>query len=149
GLDSRGRKSISTLNGWGRPDKIDEYDSAGSLLRTLSFTYTAAGRLKSATKTVGSQTSTLNMAWDGAGPATGVSVNGRGQHAQFDSAGRMLSSAEGEGTATSVGTPFVQNQASAHDGRYPQQVQKSERTSGAYQMAMQYNTVGNAVTDRV
>jgi RHS repeat-associated protein len=144
-LDADGTKTTATLDGFAHPTRIEEHDSAGNLLRSWTFTYTDGGQLTSVTKSAGSQTITMDVAWDGAGRITGVSEGGRATHAQFDTAGRLLSKAKGAGSASSVNTVFDRADATGHDGRYPQTLVKSEKSSSSYNLAMQYNTLGDAV----
>jgi RHS repeat-associated protein len=148
-MDGNGTKTTATLNGLGRPIHLEEHDRNGTLLRSWDFTYTSAGRLKSVTKTVGTQTTTSETAWDGGGRTTGISESGRATHSTYDAAGRLIASATGAGSATAITTAFDKVTASDHAGRSPQKVMKSEKASGSYSMAMQYNALGEAVTHSV
>jgi RHS repeat-associated protein len=143
-LSSDGTRTVATIDAMGNPLTIEERDASGSVLRSWTMQY-AGGRLRSVTRTAGSQSTTMEVAWDGAGRTTGVSAGGRAQRTEFDAAGRVQSTASGAGSATSISQIFEQAQASGHSGRLPQKMQKTEKGGGSYSMAMQYNTLGEAV----
>ena len=147
-LSSDGTRTVATIDAMGNPLTIEERDAGGSVLRSWTMQY-AGGRLRSVTKTVGSQSTTMEVAWDGAGRTTGVSAGGRAQRTEFDAAGRMQSSARGAGSATSISQIFDQAQASGHSGRLPQKMQKTEKGGGSYSLAMQYNAAGEAIAQKL
>jgi RHS repeat-associated protein len=147
-MDADGTKTTATLDGLGQPTSVEERDSSGAVTRSWTFNYTEAGRLQSTTKTAAGQSATMEVAWDGGGRTTGVSDSGRASHAQFDSAGRLKVAERGTGSALSIANTFERAAVSGYDGRLPQSMEKSEKT-GSYQLAMQYNAVGDATTEKL
>ncbi len=142
-----GSSKTSVFDGFGNPTQVTLRDASGAMIRQVSLSYTSSGRLQSTTETLaGGLTRTTEHTWDGAGRTTGVGDTGRAVRTQFDMAGRMLASASGAGSAQAIATPFESAQASSHSGSLPQKVVKSEKSGGAYQVALQYNTLGAAIT---
>ncbi|MEO8033198.1 MAG: RHS repeat-associated core domain-containing protein [Acidobacteriota bacterium] len=145
-----GVKSIATLDASGAAKSVTTLDAGGQTAGGATFDRTATGRLKSATvKVDASQSLSATFAWDGGGRATGFGASGRASHVSFDTASRMVSTAVGGGSATSVANPFESSTLSGHSGTLPQQVNTTEAGSGAYQMALEYNTAGQAIATNV
>ena len=141
GLD--GVKITAVLDGWGRPTTISS-NAGGTPLGQSTLEYTAAGRLKSISRPVDAGTRVTAFAWDGAGRPTGVSIAGRAARMTFDAAGRMTAVQEGAGSATAVTTPYKSSQVSGHAGTLPQSATTTEKGSGSYALALEYNTLAQS-----
>jgi RHS repeat-associated protein len=145
-----GVKSLATLDASGAAKSVTTLDAGGQTAGGATFDRTATGRLKSASvKVDASQSLSASFAWDGGGRATGFGASGRASHVSFDTASRMVSTAVGGGSAASVANPFESSTLSGHSGTLPQQVNTTEAGSGAYQMALEYNTAGQAIATNV
>jgi RHS repeat-associated protein len=142
-----GTEQITQYDAWGRPRAIRRFDTASAMFDESTFDFTDAGRLRSvSTKVDSEKRREINYAWDGGGRTTGMSESGRAAHSRFDTGGRMLSSKAGSGDVLNVDTTFAQTDVATHVGPLPQSVLNKEKSGSAYQLALEYNTAGDATT---
>ncbi|HVS32819.1 MAG TPA: Ig-like domain-containing protein [Thermoanaerobaculia bacterium] len=148
GLD--GGRTTATHDAWGRPTEIANADSGEKLLSRSVLEYAAAGRLRSVNTTVDqAQSRVTSFAWDGASRTTGISSSGRAAKTRYDSASRLLGIEAGSGSALSVSTAFLSAEVSGHSGRLPQTAAAKEKSGAAYQLGLEYNTLGQITADRL
>ena len=147
GLD--GVKTRATVDGWGRVTGFIREDAAGQSVAESTLDFTPNGRLKSVSRNREGGARTTTFAWDGGGRATGTSIAGRAERTTYDQASRIQSRQEGEGSATAVSTPYRSASLGGHSGTLPQQGSVSEKGGGSYALALEYNTLGDAVTQRL
>jgi RHS repeat-associated protein len=143
-MNLAGIKTEVGLDGWGRPTSVRK-STGGQAISEATMEFTPAGRLKSVTKMVDGQPRVTTFAWDGGGRGTGMSSAGRAIHARYDSADRLLAAEAGSGSATSVSDAIRSADVSGHTGTLPQALSVKEKGS-AYALALEYNTIGRAVT---
>jgi RHS repeat-associated protein len=145
-----GSKALAKLDEWHNPTLIETFDSAGTKVGETKYNFTAAGDLEHAEEKVdGSKTRMMDFTWDSALRPTGVSTSGRAVNVAYDSAGRMTSMEEGEGSAAAVTSPFLQTTVEGHDGKLPQKMTRKERQGSAYEYAVQYNTNADVVFEQL
>jgi RHS repeat-associated protein len=146
-----GTSVLRTFDAWGRVTSEETRDSSGATITSqISFDRTPAGRLRSLTTKVDADvTRQTTLAWDGGGRTTGVGSGGRASHATFDSAGRLTSTAFGEGSATSLEATVVSQQVTSHSGALPQSFETREKTGAAIDVELEFDTAANVVSGRI
>jgi len=151
-LAADGTKSSTQFDAWHRPVKSDALDAAGKTTSSATVDYTDAGRLTKVTSDVtadGAGKRVTDFTWDGGGRTAGMATSGRASHSKFDIAGRLQNAQQGGGSAAGVTDKFEERSVTSHDGTIPQQMVKSEKGGSAYDLAMQFNALGDATTQKV
>lgn len=145
-----GTTAHRTFDSWGRVTNVEGRSDGGAVVGETSLDITAAGRLKSITAKVDAGvTRQTAVRWDGAGRTTAVAAGNRAARASFDTSGRLVSSAVGEGSLAAITTPFLAQQVSAHAGTLPQLATTTEKTGGGTSVVLQYDTAANITSEQV
>ncbi|HEX9161477.1 MAG TPA: Ig-like domain-containing protein, partial [Thermoanaerobaculia bacterium] len=156
-FDAHGRE-IATINAdgtrvardfdqWGHATKVETSGALGTLTGRTQFAFDTTRMKSIETSVAGSTTRKTSIGWDGGGRTNAVETAGRAMHQTFDSSGRLMSSAVGEGSLAAVSTPFIQQTASSHIGTLAQTIDSTEKSGPAYRTARDYDTYANVVRE--
>ena len=163
-LRQDGTYTTTDYDGFGNAHNVDDYAADGTRIGHTGADVTATGRVSQVQTDVGGTagTRTTRYAWNGAGitsnvastapstPAAPTTGNNRASLANYDSAGRLTSSAFGPGTlASPITNPFSSVNVTSYAGgssALPKQTTVGERISAPYAQTFDYNTAGDTIS---
>lgn len=147
---ANGTVATTEYDEWSRPKEVKSLDKeTTATVAKSTFKFTPSGRLEEikAALDAGKARETT-LAWDGGGRTTRTATNGRASETAYDSGGRMLSHARGEGDLAALKI-ITRSQVKHHDGDLPKTVESTEKSGATYTSTTERNTTGDVTSEKV
>ena len=152
-MSADGSSEHVDLDGFGRATTEMRKASDGSVVFSRAVTYQPDGQVEQVTESGGGSSLTTTRAWDGGGRTAGVSALGSGDGKtratlqEYDTAGRILTSKSGTGTATSV-NPIAETDWLDYGNQYlasTMLAKENQQNPGlqTYRSTTQFDAAGN------